>query len=81
MTQNPALTPKANCRKMNTNEEVSLTPATSCAVRVWTTMAASLMVYTCCSRYDRITGRENCKMVRQQVPWVRSTGWNRSRRA
>ena len=42
-TQNPALTPKANCKKMNTSEAVSLTPATSCAVKVWPTMAAPLM--------------------------------------
>ena len=49
-TQKPALTPKANCKKMNTREVVSFTPATSWAVRVWPTMAASLIVYTCCSR-------------------------------
>ena len=42
--QKPALTPKANCRKMKIRAEVSLTPATSWAVRVWPTMAASLMV-------------------------------------
>ena len=34
MTQKPALTPKANCKKMNTRELVSLTPATSAAVSV-----------------------------------------------
>ena len=28
-TQKPALTPKANCKKMNTSALVSLTPATS----------------------------------------------------
>ena len=49
-TQKPALTPKANWRKMNTSGVVSLTPATSLAVSVWPTMAASLMEYTCCSR-------------------------------
>ena len=34
MTQKPALTPKANCRKMNTRALVTLTPATSWAVSV-----------------------------------------------
>ena len=50
MTQKPALTPKANCKKINTSDVVSLTPATSWAVSVWPTMAASLMEYTCCKR-------------------------------
>ena len=43
-TQKPALTPKANCRKIKMSDVVSLTPATSCAVSVWPTMAASLIV-------------------------------------
>ena len=43
-TQKPALTPKANCRKIKMSDDVSLTPATSCAVSVWPTMAASLIV-------------------------------------
>ena len=77
MTQKPALTPKANCRKMNTSDVVSLTPATSWAVRVWPTMAASLMEYTCCSRYDKITGSEKIRIVFQHVPFVRSMGPNR----
>ena len=76
-TQKPALTPKANCRKMNTSDVVSLTPATSWAVRVWPTMAASLMEYTCCSRYDKITGSEKIRIVFQHVPFVRSMGPNR----
>ena len=76
-TQKPALTPKANCRKMNTSDVVSLTPATSWAVSVWPTMAASLMEYTCCSRYDRITGSEKIRIVFQHVPSVRSIGPNR----
>ncbi len=33
-TQEAALTPKANCRKMKISEDVSLTPATSCAESV-----------------------------------------------
>ena len=74
MTQKPALTPKANCKKMNTRELVSLTPATSAADSVCPTMAASLMEYTCCSRYDRITGRENSRITRQHLPCVRFIG-------
>ena len=38
---------------------------------------ASLMEYTCCSRYDKITGSENIRMVFQHVPFVRSMGPNR----
>ena len=50
ITQKPALTPKANCRKMKISDCVSLTPATSVEASVWPTIAASLMEYTCCSR-------------------------------
>ena len=44
MTLNPAVQPKANCRKMKVSGNVSLTPATCSAVSTCPQMMASVRV-------------------------------------